>query len=284
MKSNKFIYLITPSWLIRKKSDFTKGTSNLKNLGFSFINNYYISKLNNPQKKAEEIHKAFRNKKSDIILAQRGGYSSIKILPFLNFKLIKANPRIFAGFSDITSLLNIINEKTGLITLHSPMLLNFSKSVKFTANSFLNAINGFPKKELFKNASVKIYKPGIAKGKLKGGNLITLTSLLGTKWETKIDNAILFLEDVDEKIHSIDRCLTQWILKGKFSKIKGLILGDFRGIKTKEVYEMISSQIKVRFPVVSCPYIGHVDKKITLPVGANVTLNTFKKSLFIDKL
>jgi muramoyltetrapeptide carboxypeptidase len=89
----------------------------------------------------------------------------------------------------------------------------------------------------------------------------------------------LFLEDVDEKLYEVDRNLTQWILAGKMQKVKGLILGDFRGIKDRDVYKILSSQMKIDFPLVHCSYIGHVKNKITLPVGARVELDTVKKRL-----
>jgi muramoyltetrapeptide carboxypeptidase len=75
--------------------------------------------------------------------------------------------------------------------------------------------------------------------------------------------------------------LTQWILAGKLKKVKGVVLGDFRGVKNSEVYKILSTQMKIDFPVVHCPYIGHVAKKITLPVGAKVRLDTRKKTLRI---
>ena len=93
------------------------------------------------------------------------------------------------------------------------------------------------------------------------------------------DGVILFLEDADEKLYEVDRTLTQWILAGKMQKVKGLILGDFRGIKARDVYNILSSQMKIDFPLVNCPYIGHVKNKITLPVGAQVELDTMKKRL-----
>jgi len=98
------------------------------------------------------------------------------------------------------------------------------------------------------------------------------------------DNAIIFLEDVDEKLHQVDRYLTQWILAGKFKGVKGLILGDFRGIKSRQVYDVLASQMELNFPVVHCPYVGHVTDKITMPIGAQVELNTGKKELLIKKM
>ena len=275
----KAVYTITPSWLIQKKKDFTAGVKNLERLGFEVINKRPLTNLPSLRRKVAQIHAAFLSKRVNIILAQRGGYSCMKLLPYLDFNLIRNNPKILAGFSDLSALLNVICERTGLITLHSPMVINFSPPSGFTIRSFLNAVNGFPNRNLFEDAPVKVHRSGIARGRLKGGNLITLTALIGTEWEMDTDGAILFLEDVNEKLYEVDRYLTQWILAGKLLKVKGLILGNFRGIKDRDVYKILSSQMKIDFPLASCPYIGHVRNKITLPVGARVELNTMKKAL-----
>jgi len=279
----KTIYTITPSWLIKNRQDYLQGLKTLGKLGFKVLNGRILSSLPSPQRKAEEITQAFRNGKAGIILAQRGGYSSLKTLPFIDFNVIRRNPKLLAGFSDISTLLNSVYENTGLVTLHSPMVLNFSNPSRFTVSSFMNALDGFPDPELFGKAPVKVFKSGKASGTLKGGNLVTLTSLIATKWEMKTEGAIIFLEDVDEELHRIDRYLTQWLLAGKFRGVKGLILGDFRGVKPGDVFNILSSQLKINFPVVHCPYIGHVKHKITLPVGARVLLDTGKKSLLMLK-
>lgn len=277
----KAIYTITPSWLVKKKKDFANGLKNLEKLGFKVLNRRFVTRLPSTRQKVKQVHGAFLNKKVEVILAQRGGYSCMKLLPHLNFNLIKRNPKIFAGFSDLSALLNAIYERTGLMTLHSPMIINFSESSRFTIRSFLNAIHGFPQKNLFAGVAVNVYCPGIARGTLKGGNLATLTALIGTKWEIDTDGSILFLEDVNEKLYQVDRNLTHWIWSGKLRKIRGLILGDFRGIRNQEVYKILSPQMKIAFPLVHCPYIGHGQSKITLPVGARVELNTPEKSLTI---
>ena len=275
----KAVYTITPSYLIKKKKDFTAGVRNLEKLGFNVINKRPVTKLPSIHRKVAQIHAAFLNQKVEIILAHRGGYSSMKLLPYLDFNLIGKNPKILAGFSDLSTLLNVISERTHLITLHSPMVINFSLPSRFTIRSFLNAVNGFPNRNLFEGVPVKVHHSGIARGRLSGGNLITLTALIGTKWEIDTDGVILFLEDADEKLYEVDRYLTQWILAEKMHKVKGLILGNFRGIKNRDVYNILSSQMKIDFPLVSCPYIGHVKNKITLPVGAQVELDTMKKKL-----
>jgi len=277
----KLVYTITPSWLIKEKKDFANGVKNLEKLGFEVMNRRMLARMPSNRKKVQEVHTAFSNRKVGLILAQRGGYSCMKLLPHLNFSLIQRNPKIFAGFSDLSAMLNAIYERTGRITLHSPMVINFSQPSRFTIRSFLNAVDGFPHKNLFAGVPVNVYRPGIARGTLKGGNLITLTALMGTEWEIKTDGSILFFEDVNEKLYQVDRNLTQWILAGKFRKVRGLILGNFKGLRSRDVCEILSSQMKIGFPLVHCPYIGHVKNKISLPVGARVELNTGKESLTI---
>ncbi len=288
------IYLITPAWLI-KKNDFLSGIKRLNRFGFKIINKKFPKEAPSVKEKDKELHRAFLNRESEIILAQRGGFGSMKLLPGINFPLIKKNPKILAGFSDLSVLLNTIYERTGLGTYFSPMLINLSNLKGIALKSFLDAIGGsYKEKNLFTKVPVKVYRPGITRGILKGGNLITLTALIGTEWELKTENSILFFEEVDEKLYKIDRCLSQWFLAGKFNKIKGLILGNFRGEKTSAVFAIIKEMTRASFgssglsiaesiPVVYCPYIGHVKNKITLPVGAKVKLDTYQKSLIMIK-
>jgi len=265
--------------MIKNKKEYERGIKKLTELGFEIVNNNFSPKELSVEEKVYQLHQAFLRKDVDIILAQRGGYGSIKLLPYIDFDIIKNNVKKFCGFSDISALLNVIFERTKIITYHSPVLINFANSTKFTINSFLNAISGFQIKNVFKNAKVEVLQHGKVKGTLKGGNTVTLTSLIGTKWEVDTKDTILFLEEVDEELYKVDRALTQWILAGKFDNIKGLILGNFRKLKIKDVYRILKEQIKINFPVVYCPYIGHLKNKITLPVGAEVRLNTYKNML-----
>ena len=279
--SIKNIRIITPSWLVKSRKELALGVKTLERLGFTVKNGGFTAKLPSEKERAAQIHAAFKDKATDLILAQRGGYSSLRILPYIDYALIKRNRKPIAGFSDMSTLLNSIYERTGMVTLHAPMLWNLSEPTTFTMNSFLNALDGFPNRELFSEAPVNVLKPGKASGTLKCGNLVTLTSMTGTEWEINTDGTILFLEDIDEKPHQIDRWLSQCILNGKFKKVNGLILGDFRGTETAQVFKVLTSQLKLKIPVVHCPYIGHVKNKITLPVGAKVTLDTARASLLV---
>lgn len=278
------VYIVSTSYLIKKKREFTAGIKQLSKLGFNVLNPHFPKVLPSPQEKAHQLHGAFADAGTDLILALRGGYSAMKSLPFIDFDLIKNHPKVIAGFSDLTALLNPIYERTGMATLHGPMLINLNAPTSFTIGSFMNALKGFPEKDLFKGAPVKVYRHGSAAGILKGGNLITLSALIDTDWEMETENAILFLEDVDEKLYQVDRNLTQWILAGKLKGVKGIILGDFHGIKSRQIYDVLASQMELDCPVVHCPRIGHVVDMITLPVGAEVVLDTRKKRLTIGRV
>jgi muramoyltetrapeptide carboxypeptidase len=278
------VCIVTPSYLIKKKRGFTAGLKQLAGMGFHVLNPDFPQALPTPQEKAEQLHRAFADPGVDLLLALRGGYSAMKTLPFLDFDLIKRQPKHSAGFSDLSALLNPIFERTGLVTLHAPMMINLDTPTPFTLKSLSNADSGFPEKNMNKAARSKVYRPGSAAGILKGGNLITLTALLKTDWEIATEGAILFFEDVDEKLHEVDRYLTQWILSGKFKGVQALILGDFRGIRSRQVYDILASQMELDFPVVHCPNIGHVTNKLTLPIGAEVELDTGRKQLLIKNL
>jgi len=282
--SLKNVFIVTPSYLIKKKSDFAAGIKQLSRLGFKVLNPEFPEVLPSPREKADQFHQALADPGVDMILALRGGYSAMKSLPFLDFELIGKHPKLIAGFSDLSAWLNPISDRTGLVTLHAPMVVNLDKPSPFTLKSLMNAVQGYPEKNLFKGTHCTVNRPGFAAGVLKGGNLITLTALIDTDWELDTTGAILFLEDVNEQLHEVDRYLTQWILAGKFKGVKGLILGDFRGIRCRRVYDILASQMELDVPVVHCPNIGHVPNKITLPIGAEVELDTDRKRLLIRNL
>jgi len=278
------VYIATPSYLIKRKRDFSAAIKQLSRSGFKVVNPEFPQQLPAPQEKAEQLHRALTDPGVELILALRGGYSAMKSLPFLDFELIKRYPKPIAGFSDLSAWLNPIFERTGIVTLHAPMLINLATPTPFTLKSLLNAVNGYPERNLLKGTRCKVYRPGAASGILKGGNLITLTALIDTDWELDAAGAILFLEDVDEKLHEVDRYLTQWILAGKFKGLKALILGDFRGIRSQQVYDILASQLELDFPVLHCPNIGHVANKLTLPIGAEVELDTSRRQLSIRSM
>ena len=203
---------------------------------------------------------------------------------------IKRNPKIFMGYSDITTLLLAINEKTGLVTYHGPMTANFKDIPIETENSFVDTIlNNKEINLLDYEKSYSIMKQGTAEGEIIGGNLSLIVASLGTKYEINTDNKILFLEETNEATYRIDRMLQQLKLAGKLDKIKGVILGDFKNAKRAEKDDMSLDDVffetfkNMNIPIIKNFKSGHVRPFITVPIGAITKINTFKDEIIIEQ-
>ena len=217
--------------------------------------------------KIEELHKFFEDKDIKLILSPRGGYGSIRLINNINYKLIKNNPKLFCGFSDVTALLVMIYKKTGMITYHSPMACSdFADDIdEFTKENFFKALNN----ENLVFESERVFNSGNSKGILWGGNLATLVSLCGQDFIPNED-FIFFTEDINEPVYKIDRMFQQLLNIFEFKRYcKGIIIGDFIGVDNEvwlnEYLDELSSDIKI--PMIGINTITHSKRKITLPVG-----------------
>ena len=234
-----------------------------------------------------DFHNMFGNKNIKAIFCVRGGYGSGRLLDKINYSLIKKNPKIFVGYSDITALQLALYKKSGLITFAGPML----------ATDFNGEINGFAEEnfwrvltstkkigKLYNPNKEKFYvlKPGRAEGNILGGNLAVLASIMGTGYFPGFKNSILLLEEIGEVPYKIDRFLNQLKLAKIFNQINGVILGRFvdcyetdkskSTIKLNEVIEHYFSKLEV--PVIYNFSHGHIRENITIPVGINCKLNS----------
>jgi muramoyltetrapeptide carboxypeptidase len=241
------------------------------------------------EERVEDLHQMFKNKNVKAIFCLRGGYGAFRLLDKINYNLIKKYPKIFVGFSEITSLQMAFLRKANLITFAGPMVVpNFSKNVsKYTEENFWRLITSskkvgkleFPESNKLPNIS-----PGISTGRLVGGNLAVFVSLIGTEFLPDLKDKILFLEDVGEYPYKIDRMMNQLRLNKVFKKIKGIILGRFvdcfehdpnkKTLTLSEVMNDYLSGIKVP-SIYTFPH-GHIKDFITLPVGIRTKLNATK--------
>lgn len=240
--------------------------------------------------RANDINEMFSNKDIDGIFAIRGGYGSIRFVDKLDYNLIKENPKTFLGFSDITTLLIAINEKTGLVTFHGPMSSNFKEIPVVTEEAFNKAVLEENSYNLLSfDNSYEIMKEGIGEGQITGGNLSLVVATLGTPYEINTDGKILFLEEISEESYRVDRMLQQMRLAGKFDKIKGLILGDFKPSKKIDPLDMSYEEVfKNNFESLEVPIIknlkaGHVRPFITIPIGLNAKIDTYKQEIIVKK-
>lgn len=257
--------------------------------GKSFGNSWYGFGATDDVR-ADDINKMFSNKDIKAIFAIRGGYGTIRIVDKLDYENIKKNPKIFMGYSDITTLLLAINEKTGLVTYHGPMTVNFKDIPIETENSFVDTIQNNKRINLLDyEKSYSIMKQGTAEGEIIGGNLSLIVASLGTKYEINTDNKILFLEETNEATYRIDRMLQQLKLAGKLDKVKGVILGDFKNAKRAEKDDMSLDDVffeifkNMNIPIIKNFKSGHVRPFITVPIGAITKINTFKDEIIIEQ-
>ena len=250
--------------------------------------------------RAGELNEFFADPAIKAILCLRGGYGSPRILDRLDYDMIRKNPKILIGYSDITAILNGIHAKTGLVVFHGPMAKEFSVGrglTHYTENYFWPAFT--PASRLFGDWGgagprgrnhMKTISGGQAEGVLVGGNLSVLVSTIGTPYEPRSDDCILFLEDVNEEPFRIDRMLNQLRLSGKLGQYKGVLLGSFsRCLPLREkgriglldVFDHYFSTLGV--PVLSGYAAGHQPDQATLPIGMRVHLDATAKILsFIE--
>lgn len=250
----------------------------------------------------EDLHAMFRDPEVKAVFAIRGGYGASQLLDRIDYDLIRSNPKIFLGYSDITALHLAIQKRAGLVTFHGPVVL--SRFTPYTQTYFRKAlfeaepmgrVTNPPDSDPLRPAHVlRTVRPGRARGPLIGGNLTLISTTMGTPYEIETTGRILFLEDVDEQPYSIDRMLTQLRLAGKLDAAAGVIFGECQDCRPRDFkpsYESTLSTGEVvdeilghlRIPVLSGLTIGHTDDQLTLPLGVMAELDAEKGELTIQE-
>ncbi len=234
------------------------------------------------QKRANELMSFFLDDEIKGILCYKGGYGAQRILPYLDFKEIKKHPKLLMGFSDVTVLLNTLNQFANMPTVHGEMGVCMSEYDDFTYNHLFKVLSDGPTGELRNQQNEAIcFKEGIVEAELVGGNLSLIYALMGTRYEIDLKDKILFIEDVDEAAYSIDRMLSSLILSGKMNQLKGLIGGYFtncssyKGVKVEEVLKRNLKDFN--FPILLNFESGHSKPFINLPIGQIVKLDATNK-------
>ena len=235
------------------------------------------------QRRTQELEEMFVRDEVRAILCARGGYGSNYLLERLNIEKIKAHPKIFVGYSDLTALLTYLTDSAGLITFHGPMVAkDFGHAGGVDLHSWERALRGTSEWTLDADAEVKTLVPGTAEGTLYGGCLSILVASLGTPYEIRTAGTILFIEDIAAKPYQIDRMLMQLKLGGKLADVRGIIFGEMldctqtpnkdQGYTLEEVVLRVVGDLGV--PVAYGLRSGHVSHgNITLPFGVRAALN-----------
>lgn len=259
--------------------------------------------------RVEDLHEAFKDKNVKAILTVIGGFNSNQLLRYIDWEVIKSNPKILCGFSDITALNNAFFAKTGLVTYSGPHYSSFGQKLYFdyTLDYFKKCLfseepfdikpseswsddtwyKNQDDRKLIPNNGWLVLNEGKAEGTVLGANLCTFNLLQGTEYFSDLTGSILFLEDDEESApHDFDRNLQSLIHLPGFSKVKGLVIGRFQN-DSEMTNEKLTQIIKTKkeldnLPVVAGVDFGHTDPKITFPVGGEVKLYLAKSSSIIQ--
>ncbi|MFQ6604116.1 MAG: LD-carboxypeptidase [Fidelibacterota bacterium] len=229
-----------------------------------------------PEERARDIEAMFANPEIDAIVCARGGYGANRVIPLLNYDLIRDNPKIFMGYSDITALIHSIRQRSGFITFHGPMFVTYKNGfISYNWNIWEAVISGKAPLRMENPHELKphILKPGSAEGMLSGGNLTLINNRLGTPEQIDFRDTILFLEDIDEYLYAFDRYLVHLRQSGTVESIRALIVGELVDMKddsipfgksTDEIIMDVFGDLNI--PIVSNVACGHGAYQMTLPV------------------
>lgn len=300
LKQGEVIGIISPASTPDDLSKINSGVSYLEKLGYRVevgknvgLQEGYLA--GSDKQRLDDIHDMFRNKLVRAILCVRGGYGSGRLLDKIDYNLIKKNPKIFVGYSDINALQAAFYAKTGLVTFSGPMVaVDFHQEVSpFTEEVFWRTITSNKKIGKLKNPrNEKFYtlNKGRASGRIIGGNLSLLVSLMGTEYFPKLKDSILLLEDINEAPYRVDRMLNQLRLAKYFKQVKGIALGHFVDCINNDSFQSSFTlneviieyfQKQLKLPVLYNIKHGHVKENITIPFGVKCVLNASLGSLDI---
>ena len=237
-----------------------------------------------PEKRAADINWAFKDDEVKAIMCVKGGEDSNTTLDYIDYEMIKKHSKIICGFSDNTSILNAIHEKTGLVTYHGPTFKSltswetgyaYKQFIKTFVEDTGSLIMGEPEDEY------TTIQAGQATGELVGGNLSLFTKLVCGKYAVNLQDKILFLEELGfeaapEMVNSNIYYLKQ---NGVFDKIAGLWIGNYEHPSKIGLEKIIINAIgdEYKFPIIKSDNFGHIDKKIIIPIGTKAEINTNEK-------
>lgn len=307
--------IIAPSRSMALLSEETKQIANARfsDLGLKLTFGEYIEEADDfmsssIESRVEDLHRAFADKNVKAILTVIGGFNGNQLLRYLDWDLIRKNPKIFCGFSDITALNNAIFAKTGLVNYSGPHYSTFGQKLYFDYTLdyfqkclFINEpIEVLPSQKwsddpwykdqesrnLINNDGFWLVNQGNADGTILGANLCTFNLLQGTEYMPNLENSILFIEDDYESLaHTFDRDLQSLIHQPGFDKVKGIVIGRFQKasqVDKDKLEKIIKSKKELsKIPVIANVDFGHTDPRITFPIGGSVVISAFFDSLKI---
>ncbi|WP_186756232.1 S66 peptidase family protein [Echinicola salinicaeni] len=294
LQKGDLVGLVSPSSASNDEILFQFAQETLEALGFKVLRGEHLSSrrghlAGTDEERAGDINAMFKNKDVKGIICIRGGSGAARILPLLDYKMIRKNPKPILGYSDITALHNAIYAQTGLITFHGPNATGSWNSFnvnQFEQMFFEQKLVKFENEQekgddlIVKKNRIQTIHPGTAEGIIVGGNLTVLTALAGSPYLPDFKDKILFLEDVGEDPYRIDRMMSTLMLMGALDEIKGFIFGQCSdcdpsgGFGSLTIWQILQDYIQpLKIPAYRGAMIGHVSKQFIVPIGAKVSMD-----------
>lgn len=269
-------------------TDYNRSIELLEALGYKVklapsVTDDYGYLAGSDEDRAKDLNDFFKDDSVKAIVCLRGGYGSARLLDKLDYQMIARHPKMLIGFSDITALHAAIGQRSGIVTIHGPMMSTFKGDnyTAFTLYNFENGLSGsLPKGEIRLPAgkSLKALSPGDATGLVEGGNLTVISSLCGTPYELKGDGAILLLEDTGEDPYRVDRMMEQLYQNGLLSRVSAIAYGDFYGASPVgeefSIHDVLAHYAKLSGKaVIEGVPVGHGPDNLFLPLGVKATIH-----------
>jgi muramoyltetrapeptide carboxypeptidase len=286
------IGLLCPAGPVREMEHLYAGVRLIKAMGFKVK----VQGIAEPRQgyladsdaqRAGNLHALWADEEVRAVLAIRGGYGCLRLMPLLDMDLFRDHPKFLIGFSDVTVLLNGLLHQAGLVSLHGPVATSLARSDEASVASLFTLLTGdFP--ERIRPKGLEILRAGTGKGRLIGGNLTSLVHLLATPWDRDWDGCILLLEDTNEPMYRLDRMLTQLALAGRLERLAGLLLGSFdagnndqaAALRLQEaVWARVVELAGPGYPIWAAFPSGHQNKNLTLPIGMEAVMESASGTL-----
>lgn len=287
LKKKDKIGVIAPSSPITENSleDINNAITLMEVSGFEIVfgKNAFKNTLGysaTAKEKAEDINSMFKNPEIKAIFCAKGGENSNSTFEYIDYEIIKQNPKILCGFSDSTSITNMITQKTDLVTFNGPTFKSLTSWD--TEYAYKQVINKFVlgKTELAEEGD-EFYtiKEGFAEGKLVGGNLSLTANLSSGKYSIDFTDKILFIEELaaESDAEMVSKNLYRMKQNGVFEKIKGIWVGNYEGEVPLEKILLDTLEGEYNFPIIKSNNFGHIDKKQVIPIGTKSRIDTNKK-------
>ncbi len=301
LKKGDLIGIVSPASPPSSTEKIFKGAEYLERLGYRVkigrnTEKVYGYLAGTDQQRADDINEMFADKDVKAIIAVRGGYGTPRILPLLKYSIIKNNPKILVGYSDLTALQLAIYRKTGLATFSGPMsgVEMFKGIDPFTEEHFWRCLTSTKKLGAFVNPDGRVLTPlvhGKASGILMGGNLSLIAAIAGSKYLPSFKRTLLFIEEIEEETYRFDRLMNQLRLTGILNDAQGILMGELTDVKTGDtskpfltVDQVLNDYLgRLKKPVLTGLVYGHVPRKLTMPLGIRATVDSKSGQLTLNE-